>query len=72
MPIKIYKLVHTGANNQLGGRNEGWISVSNQAAILLLVTIPAQAPSASGTVIQAIKVSIFFILFDYRHSTVNF
>ena len=72
MPIKIYKLVHTGPNNQLGGRNEGYLSVSNQAAILLLVTIPAHAPSASGTVIQASKVSIFFMLFDDRHTTVDF
>ena len=55
MPIKMYREVHTGANNQLGGLNEGFTSVVYQPFTDDDVNKPARDPIASGMSIDMIN-----------------
>jgi len=44
IPIKLYKIVHAGANNQFGGLKEGLFKVVYQLSIELLVAKPESKP----------------------------
>ena len=48
MPMIMYNVVHTGPNIQLGGLNDGWLSVAYHSGIACAVNIPAIAPIESG------------------------
>jgi len=48
IPIKMYKVVHTGPKIQLGGLNDGWFNDAYHPGIAFEVKNPAIAPTASG------------------------
>ena len=50
-----YKAVHTGANNQLGGLNEGLLAIRYQPFTPELVKNPANAPTISGIAMEMIN-----------------
>jgi len=51
MPIKVYKIVHAGANNQLGGLKTGLFKVVYHVSIELLVAMPDNKPTPKQTTI---------------------
>lgn len=59
IPIRTYKVVQTGANKLLGGRQDGLWSEAYQSGIFAEVTDPATAPKASGKPTQTSKASTF-------------
>jgi len=62
MPIMIYSIVHTGANTQLGGLNDGLLMVANQPSTDDEVKYPAMAPTANGIKIEMTNLNIGFML----------
>jgi hypothetical protein len=61
IPKNIYRVVHTGPNNQLGGLNDGWFSVLYHPGIASAVNIPAIAPKLKGNAIDANSLRIWDI-----------
>lgn len=57
----MYKIVHTGANNQLGGLNQGLFKVLNQSLTEEAVNKPETAPTARGIRMEIINLVIDFI-----------
>lgn len=63
IPIMMYKDVQTGANNQLGGLNDGLTSVVYHPRTDDAVKKPASEPIASGNTNAMINLYVAFILF---------
>ena len=63
IPIKIYKVVHTGPNIQLGGLKLGLIIVENQLFTPVIVKKEPINPAKRLTNIDIINFNHFFILF---------
>lgn len=55
MPIKIYRVVQTGANNQLGGLKDGLFNILNQVFTEDDVKKPDTAPTPKGITIEIIN-----------------
>lgn len=68
MPIRMYRIVQTGPNIQLGGLNDGLFNVEYQSGTDCDVNIPAIAPKTKGNAMDEIN----FILFDLVISYVYF
>ncbi len=62
-PIKMYKVVQTGPNTQLGGVNQGLFNVVYHVEIAGVVTSPPIPPTSKGTPIDMISfmISLGFI-----------
>lgn len=48
IPISIYNVVHTGANIQLGGLNQGLLATAYQSLTADEVNKPESTPASSG------------------------
>jgi hypothetical protein len=57
-PIRMYKVVQTGPNTQLGGVNHGLFNVAYHVEIAGVVTSPPTPPTSKGTPIDMISFMI--------------
>jgi len=62
MPNRMYRIVQTGPNIQLGGLNDGRFKVEYQSGTDCDVNIPAIAPKTKGNVMDKINLVIFDLL----------
>ena len=61
MPISIYKVVHTGPNNQLGGCQDGLFNAAYQLGISDAVKLPPIKPMARGMAMAMINLIVLFM-----------
>ncbi len=75
MPIKVKRVVHTGAKSQLGGLKEGLLTFAYQVSMEEAVAIPPIEPKATQTKMLIISLTVkdgLFILFIFTLRKIRF